>query len=150
DELRPNVLALNYVNARSMEEMTAQLEQMIAIIEEASRPHGYADAAAPPMVRYQLAHAIDLRDAVPPDGWPYRNSTLYPREDPVDEYWGFDYEALFTPVYTELLGLEDPDAPGVHLGLCDAIDRGLVHEIWIYGDADVPDVGAAEVLERKP
>ncbi|HWB75400.1 MAG TPA: hypothetical protein VG755_10595 [Nannocystaceae bacterium] len=150
DELRPNVLAINYVNARSMDEMNAQLEDMIEILAESSRPHGYADADAPPMLRYQLAHSIDLRDAVPPDGWPYRNSTLYPREDPVDEYWGFDYEALFTPAYAEHLGLEDPDMPGVNLGLCDAIDRGLVHEIWIYGDADVPDVSAAEVLERKP
>jgi len=36
------------------------------------------------------------------------------------------------------------------LGLCEAIDKGLVHEIWVYGDADVPDVSAAEILEQKP
>jgi hypothetical protein len=150
DELRPRVLALNYVNARSMEEMSAQLEQMIEVLAEGSRPRGYEDAEAPAMMQYQLAYTVDLRDPVPPDGWPYNNSSAMPREDPVDGYWGFDYERLFTPAYAELLGLEDPAAPGVHLDLCEAIDRGLVHEIWIYGDADVPDVSAAEVLERKP
>ena len=36
------------------------------------------------------------------------------------------------------------------LGLCEAIDQGLVQEIWVYGDADVPDVSAAEILEQKP
>ncbi len=150
DELHPRVLALNYVNARSMEEMTAQLEDMIEVIAEGSRPRGYEDPSAPAMLRYELAHAVDLRDAMPPPDWPYHNSTAMPREDPVDGYWGFDYEALFTPAYAERLGLEDPAMPGTTIGLCDAIDRGLVHEIWIYGDADVPDVSAAEILERKP
>jgi hypothetical protein len=150
DELRPRVLALNYVNARSMAEMTTQLDDMIAVLAEASRPRGYEDPEAPAMMRYQLAYTVDLRDSVPPADWPYNNSSLMPREDPVDGYWGFDYELLFTPAYAELLGIEDPSAPGVSLELCEAIDRGLVHEIWIYGDADVPDVSAAEVLELKP
>jgi hypothetical protein len=36
------------------------------------------------------------------------------------------------------------------MDLCEAVNAGLVHEVWIYGDADVPDVSAAEVLELKP
>ncbi len=150
DRMRPRVLAINYVNGRSMEEMTAQLDEMIEIIAEASRWRGYADPSAPAFLEYELAYAVDLRDATPPQGWPYRNSTLYPREEPAEGVWGFDYEALFSASYADLLGIEDPDAPGQNLTLCEAIDRGLVHEVWVYGDADVPDVSAAEMLELKP
>jgi hypothetical protein len=150
DRMRPRVLAINYVNARSMEEMTGQLDEMIDIIAEGSRYRGYEDASAPAFLEYELAYAVDLRDAMPPAGWQYNNSTLYPREDPVDGYWGFDYEALFSEEYAAHLGIEDPDAPGTNLALCEAIERGLVHEVWVYGDADVPDVSAAEMLELKP
>jgi len=149
-QLRPRILALNFVNARSMDEMRAQLEEMIAVMAEASRYHGYRDPDAHPRLLYELAYAIDLRDASPPDGWPYRNSTLYPREDPQVGYWGFDYDRLFTREYADLYGIDDPDVPGRHLTLCELIDRGLVHEVWIYGDGDVPDVSAAEILELKP
>lgn len=149
-EMHPRVLAINFVNTRSMEEMSGQLEEMIEILGEASRWRGHSDDTAPAFLRYELAYTADLRDPVPPEGWPYNNSTLYPREDPVEGDWGFDYEALFDPAFVPLLGIEHPDMPGTNVALCDAIELGLVHEIWVYGDADVPDVGAAEVLELKP
>jgi len=149
-QMRPRVLALNYVNARSMEEMGAQLQQMRDIIAESSRWHGYVDPDAPVFLEYELAYQVDLRDVAPPPDWPYNNSTLYPRESPVEGYWGFDYERLFDVDYAQYLGIEDPAAPGVPLPLCEAIERGLVHEVWVYGDADVPDVSAAEMLELKP
>jgi PKD repeat protein len=150
-EMRPRVLAVNFVNRRSMEEMRAQLEGVADAIAEGTRSHGYADPDAPAFVRYELAHLADLRDPVPPLGWPYNNSTLYPRESPVDGYWGFDYERLFTPEYAARFGIRDPAAPGgPPLGLCEAIDRGLVHEVWLYADADVPDASAAEILSLKP
>ncbi len=149
-KMRPRVLALNYVNARSMDDMHAQLVQMRDIIAESSRWHGYADPSAPAFLEYELAYEVDLRDAAPPPDWPYNNSTLYPREEPADGYWSFDYERLFDPDYAQYLGIEDPADPGTPLALCDAIERGLVHEVWVYGDADVPDVSAAEMLELKP
>jgi hypothetical protein len=149
EQMRPRVLALNFVNGRSMEDMNAQLEGMIDVLAEGSRWRGYADPAAPEFLRYELAYSVDLRDAAPPAGWPYNNSTLYPREDPVDGYWGFDYERLFDADFAPMLGLAHPDT-GEPVALCEAIDLGLVHEIWVYGDGDVPDVGAAEVLELKP
>jgi hypothetical protein len=149
-EMRPRVLALNFVNRRSMDEMRAQLEGVAAAIAEGSRYHGYADPDAPPFLRYELAHLADLRDAPPPPGWPYNNSTAYPRENPVEGYWGFDYERLFTPEYAARYRIVDPGEPGRVLGLCEAIDRGLVHEVWIYADADVPDASAAEILSLKP
>jgi hypothetical protein len=120
-EMRPRVLAVNFVNRRSMEEMRGQLEGVAAAIAEGTRSHGYADPDAPPFVRYELAHLADLRDAVPPPGWPYNNSTLYPRENPVEGYWGFDYERLFTPEYAAR-SIVTP-APGA-ARLREAIDRG--------------------------
>jgi hypothetical protein len=148
--MRPRVLALNFVNRRGMEGMQAQLGGVIDAIAEGTRNHGYSDPAAPPFLQYELAYSVDLRDPAPPAGYPYNNSTLYPRESPVEGAWGFDYERLFTPEYASRYAIEDPDQPGTTLGLCSAIDRGLVHEIWIYGDADVPDVSGAELLELKP
>jgi hypothetical protein len=68
----------------------------------------------------------------------------------VEGYWGFDYERLFTPEYALRYGITDPDDPARTLALCEAVDRGLVHEVWIYGDGDVPDVNAAEILGLKP
>ena len=138
--MRPRILALNFVNARGNDEMIADMEEIIAGIREGSRYRGYEDAAAPAFLEYEIAYAIDLRDATPPPSWPFNNSTLYPREDPADEYWGFDYERLFSEEFAGHYGFD----------LCDAVDTGLVHEVWVYGDADVPDVGAAEVLEMKP
>ena len=148
--MRPRVLALNFVNARTNAEMLALLDQIIAGFREGSRWHGYDDPAAPAFLEYEVAYAIDLRDPTPPPGWPYNNSTLYPRESPQVGYWGFDYEALFGPAFAALYDIRDPDDPSQVLDLCAAVDRGLVHEVWIYGDADVPDVSAAEVLEMKP
>jgi photosystem II stability/assembly factor-like uncharacterized protein len=148
--MRPRVLALNFVNDKSMADMETQLQEVIDAITEGSRYHGYADAQAPAFLQYQLAYSVDLRDAQLPPGWPYRNSALYPREIPVEGEWGFDYERLFTPEFAQHYGISDPDDPGRRLGLCELIDRGLVHEVWIYGDANVPDVNAAEILEMKP
>lgn len=150
EQMRPRVLALNYVNARSMEDMSADLGEIISAMDEASRYHGYVDASAPPFLRYEVAYSVDLRDPAPPADYPYHNSSLFPRENPADGYWSFDYEMLFTEAYAQHLGIENPYQPGDKLQLCEAIDLGLVHEVWIYGDADVPDVSAAEVLERKP
>ncbi len=149
-QLRPRVLAINYVNARSMEQMNAQLIEVRDLLAESSRWHGYADPDAPPFVEYSLAYQVDLRDEQEPPGWPYNNSTAYPREDPQEGSWGFDYERLFDADHADVLGIEDPRQPGTNLRLCDAIELGLVHEVWIYGDADVPDVSAAEMLELKP
>lgn len=137
--MRPRVLALNFVNGRTNHDMAEALEDIFAGIREGSRYHGYDDADAPVFLEPEIAYAIDLTDQKPPRGWPYNNSTLYPREDPVEGVWGFDYERLFSDEFAGYYGFD----------LCDAINQGLVHEVWVYGDADVPDVGAAEVLERK-
>jgi hypothetical protein len=68
----------------------------------------------------------------------------------VEGSWGFDYEKLFTAEYTQLYNIADPANPSRLLSLCELIDRGLVHEVWVYCDGDVPDVSMAEILELKP
>jgi hypothetical protein len=149
-QLQPRILALNYVNARTNAEMLAHLQQIIDALVESSRFHGYDDPAAVPMMRPQIAYAVDLRDNPPPRTWTLRNSTLYPREAPVKGSWGFAYGQLFGAALAQRMGIADPADPSRVLDLCQLIDRGLVHEVWIYGDADVPDVSAAEILENKP
>jgi hypothetical protein len=148
--MRPRVLALNFVNARTNDDMLALMNRITAAIREGSRPRGYEDASSSPFLEYDIAYAIDLRDETPPDGWPYRNSTIYPREERPMGYWGFDYGRLFTEEFAANYGIEDPEAPGTYLDLCELSARGLVHEVWIYGDADVPDVSAAEILGIQP
>ncbi len=130
--------------------MRAQLSEAIAMFAEGSRYHGYRDPLAYPFIQYQLAFTADLRDRSIPDNWPYRNSTLYPREDPQQERWSLDYGQLFTPEYAALYDIRDQNTGRV-LGLCDLFEQGLINEVWIYGDADIPEeVDGAEILERKP
>jgi hypothetical protein len=150
-QLRPRVLALNFVNAKSMADMQTLLERIVDGFAEGSRHHGYEGPDAPISLQFELAYLVDLRDVQPPANWPYNNSTLYPREDPQDGYWSFDYEQLFSEPFADLYGITDPADPGGGtLSLCELVERGLVHEVWVYGDADVPDVSAAEVLGIKP
>ncbi len=149
--MKPKILALNFTNFKTMPQMRTHMQQVIQALNEGSRYHGYKSPNAPAFLQYELAFAIDLRDTAPPlPPYPYRNSTLYPRENPKEGYWGFDYAKLFTPEFTRLYGIPDPDTPGRPLSLCELIARGLVHEVWIYMDGDAPDVSAAEILELKP
>jgi hypothetical protein len=149
-QMRPRVLALHFVNIRTMDDMLAQMQEVIDAFTEASRPHGYSDPDAEPFLVYEIAYAVDLRDDEPPTGWPYNNSTIFPREEPPDGYWSFDYEQLFTREFADHYAIPDPEDPSRNLDLCELFTRGLVHEVWIYGDQDIPDASAAELLELKP
>jgi len=149
--MRPRVLALNFVNGNSNAQMTALLTQIFAGVKEGSRYHGYSDAAAPAFLDYRLARSVDLTDHPVPAGWRFRNSTRYPRKPAgTADFWHFNYGALFTQQFADYYGFADPDHAGKNLTLCELLQRGIVHEVWIYGDADTPgDVNAAEVLELK-
>lgn len=144
--MRPRVLGLNFVNGRTNADMTELYDAIFAAIREATRPHGEGD----PFLEYELVRAVDLTDETPPADWPYNNSTRYPREEPPTGYWSFDYGALFGEEFAKYYGFEDPEHPGEFLDLCELSERGLVHEVWVYGDADRPDVTAAEILAWTP
>jgi hypothetical protein len=150
-EMHPKVLALNFVNGRTNAEMEVLIAQIFAGLKEGSRYHGYVDANAPPFLIYELAKAVDLTDHPPPAGWVFKNSTLYPRK-PLGspDTWRFHYGALFSQEFADYYGFADPAHPGRNRPLCELLQLGMVHEIWVYGDGDVPgDVNAAEVLEVK-
>ncbi len=154
--LEPRVLALNFVNPSDPNEVETLVDDVIAGFREGSRTLGYADAASEPQLEYQLQGVVDLRDGAfgrppAPVDWLYDNSTLFPRraEDELG-YWRFDYAELFSLDFAEHYGFEDPGNPGSYLPLCELIEQGLLHELWIVGSGDVAtDVNAAEVLEHK-
>lgn len=150
DVLRPRILVLDFVDGDTMVQARDLADRIIAGLTESSRPRGDLDPEAPPTLEPEVFAVVDLRDDPAPSA-PRVNSSRYPREDPVLGMWGFDYEALFTSDFAALMDLRDPDRPDDGpLDLCTAIDRGLLHEIWVYGDGDQPDVSAAEILEQKP
>lgn len=149
-QIRPKVMLLNFVNSKTNDQMLIHAQKVVDAMKEASRWHGYKENRSCPFLFYQLSYAIDLRDNPPPPDWHYRNSTLYPRENPQTGLWGFDYETLFTTEFSSHYGVVNPDAPDKFLDLCELFSRGYVNEVWIYMDADVPDAGAAEILELKP
>ncbi len=148
--MRPRILALNFVNARTNDQMLTLMRSITAAMREGTRHHGYDTTTAPAFLEAEIAYSIDLRDAPPPAGYTLRNSTRYPRESPRQGTWGFDYGQLFTDTFAGYYGVRDPANPSRFLNLCELSERGLVHEVWIYGDADVPDVSAAEILGIMP
>jgi hypothetical protein len=154
-EMHPRVLALNFANGRTNDDMNALIGQIFAGLKEGSRYHGYSDPKAKPFLDYVIAKSVDLTDHPAPAGWPYMNSTKYPRKPAsTTDYWHFDYGALFNSTFAKYYGFVDPKHASHDFDLCELINRGEVHEIWVYGSADVPDgfqpdVNAAEVLESK-
>jgi len=149
--MRPKVLVLNFVNAKSNDEVSKLIERIFAGLREGSRHRGFERATAPAFLEYQIGKIVDLRDKPPPAGWTLRNSTLYPRRpDPTAFTWGLDYAQFFSRTFADKYGYPDPSDATKTLDLCGLVDAGLVHEVWIVGDGDVPDASAAEVLEWMP
>lgn len=149
--LAPRLLVLNFANPSDPAEVDDLVGDVIGGFREGSRPLG----VGAPGLDYDLLNIVDLRDGVggrpaPPNDFAYENSTLYPRRGQGEAgAWGLDYAALFDDAFAKYLGFEDPNAPGEYLGLCELIESGRIHELWLVGSGDVPDSNAAEVLEHK-
>ncbi|MBX3186496.1 MAG: hypothetical protein KF819_05750 [Labilithrix sp.] len=162
-KMRPRVLAINLDNdPATRSKFESKIAEVIAGLNEGSRPHGYADAKAAPFLAYEVFKHVDMADDTPPPGWTHKYASRAPARctrDP-SAWYSADYSALFSPAYTAAYDVADPDAPSEKLGLCALIDRGMVHEVWLYmnGDSDPMtcpdgskvDVGYAEILESKP
>ncbi len=154
-QLHPRVLALNFVNPSDPSAVATLVDDVIAGFREGSRALGYANDQVEPALDYDLVDIVDLRDGVDgrdpaPVDYAYENSTLFPRRPNGESgAWSFDYKQLFSAEFAPYYGFEDPDAPGTYLTLCELIESGDLHELWIVGSGDVPDVAAAEVLEFK-
>jgi hypothetical protein len=138
------VLVLNFQNGRSADDARATAERQVAAVAEGSRYHAYADPAAPPFIRYQIAKVVNLTDATAPSGWPNPSSTLLPT-GPTGE---FDVLALFSSTFAALYGFPDPNMPTRALSLCELFERGIINEVWIQdGEASVRRAPLS--LERK-
>ncbi|MCC7070500.1 MAG: hypothetical protein IT383_04200 [Deltaproteobacteria bacterium] len=150
--LKPTVLVLNFVNPSSPAAVDALVDDVRAAFEEASRPPGGGE----PALTYQMARTVvDLRDSVggrppPPAGYPFENSTLFPRRtNPDGSFRGADYRALFSPAFAAAYGYVDTGS-NTPADLCTLVNVGAVHEVWAVVSGAVADSGLAETLEMKP
>jgi hypothetical protein len=143
-ELRPRVLVLNFQNGVTAAESMQAAMRQAAALAEGSRYHGYADAAAPVFLRYEIAKVVDLTDDPAPAGWTFPSSTQLPTAQSGE----FDVLALFSARFADTYGFTDPSAPERALSLCELFERGVINEVWIQ-DGE-PDVRRAPLyLERK-
>lgn len=153
----PNVLVLDFVNVSSPTQDIALVNQIIAATAEASRMQGFQNPSQPSQLHYQVAKLVDLRDGVngrppAPAGYPFQNSTLYPTSAALGGRAAgasVDYAAFYNQSFAALYGYPDPAQAGRFLTLCELVERGIVHDVWVVGSGDVTDAGMAEVLESK-
>jgi len=153
ETMRPKVLALNYDNSHDNAHMLALANGSIAAMSDGSRYHGWDPAStAAPALQYEVALDVDLRD-----GTANPNGAEYPHEDPVEGGVALDYGRLFTEDYAPNFGVLDPDDDTRYLTLCEMLDRGMVHEVWLQAfPSGNPNCGAGlpscglEVVEVKP
>lgn len=152
ETLRPKVLVLNFVNPSAPVEVEALVDEVIAGFEEASRP----PEGGEPALQYERARTIvDLRDGVggrapAPAGFPFENSTLFPRRQAPDgSFQTADYQAFFSPQFAAHYGWVDTGTQ-VPADLCTLVNVGAVHELWAVVSGAVADSGMAETLEMKP
>lgn len=152
-KLSPRLLVLHFPNPSDPAQATI-VDDVIAGFSDGSRHHAYDDPSAEPQLDYQIAKLVDLRDGVnghppAPAGWPYENSTFYPRKDD-NGTLVLDYAALFNSTFAALYGFPDPANPGSYLDLCALVDQGEINEVWLVASGDVAsDASAYEVLEYK-
>jgi hypothetical protein len=150
-KLQPRVLVLNFDNTRDNATVTAAVNGIIAGFKEGSRPRGYLDSSAPPLLDFQIARVVDLRDHPPPAGWTRKTSTLLPRRpNPEGFNWGIDYVQFYNSIFAARYGFADPAHPEQFLTLCQLADRGQIHDVWMAFDPDSDEASAAEILEWAP
>jgi hypothetical protein len=152
-KLQPRVLVLNFDNTRDNTTVTGAVNNVIAGLKEGSRPRGYLDSTAQPLLDYQIAKVVDLRDHPPPPGWTKKTSTLLPRRpNPAGFNWGVDYSQFYNATFAARYAFADPAHPGQFLSLCQLADLGLVHDVWMAfdPDSDPGEASAAEILEWAP
>jgi hypothetical protein len=148
-QMRPRVLLVNFSN----EHNEAHLEQLVTrlrvAVAESSRYHGYANAAAPVFLQYEIFKCVDLRDRDRTTG----DSRLVPLKDPTArEGFNMRYAAFFSDDFARHFGVKDPQQDDRFLRLDELLDRGYCHEVWLClsGAPESPWIGAYEVVELKP
>ena len=153
-KLQPRVLVLNFDNSRDNATVTPYINAEVAGLKEGSRPQGYLSSSAPSMLDYQIDKIVDVRDHPIPANWTMKTSSLYPRRpNPAGFNWGTDYAQLFNSTFAARYGYADPAHPGQFLNLCQLVEKGIIHDVWMAFDPDSDvgkEVSAAEILEWAP
>jgi hypothetical protein len=135
-----------------------QVDAIAAAFREGSRYRGYLNSAATSLLEPQT-RIVDLRNGVngnpaAPPGWTLPNSSLMPRRSGetcpnATNRYCFDFKQLFTDAYAQRLRIANPANPNQFLNLCQAVEQGEVHEVWLYFDPDDPG-NIDETLEWSP
>jgi hypothetical protein len=148
DEIRvmkPKVLVLVYGNERTFAESTTLVDRVIAGFAEGSKPQGFKNPGATPQLSYQIAKTLNFTDG---SGNP--NGALLPKRPPGEPgNWTFDYDMLFDPAYAANYGYPDSANPGRFLDLCQLVNNGTVHEVWVVLSED-PAVTIGETVGMSP
>lgn len=129
--MKPRLLVINFADELSRGDMRNQTEQLIEALKEASSWHGYKQSS-PAFMQYDVWKYVDCPDC------------------PVKEHnnW-LDYDQLYSEKYAKYWGIKDPDVESKYLTLVELVERGYVHELWMFFDPD-DKIGAFESIEWKP
>lgn len=168
--MQPRLLAINFANTATPADgygmnSTLTFGEMKSLIQTqtcsgvhcavldglslGSAYHGYVDAGAPEFVQFQMPYAVDLSDkGNPPSGWDSNNSSLFPINCDNTTGYNFNFGALFGQKFASLLNLRD--SSNNLLTLTQAIQKGYVHEIFIYADGDAFTTGASNRVGPMP
>ncbi len=123
-QLRPKLLVIDLENTANAQ---ALVDKHIAALKEASSPHKFKDATAEPTLAYELVKIVQAPKGAGP---------------------GIDYASWNTQSFADSnLQLKDPaDPTGPNLTLCQAFEKGVIHEVWCMASSD-PKCG--ETQEQK-
>jgi hypothetical protein len=155
--MSPRILAINFANGTGSQANTpTTFSDMVSLVSNqscngtpcsvidglrmSSKYHGYSDPNAPAFLNPVLAYAVDLSDkGHPPAGWYHNNSSLYPLKCNNSDGHQFNFAALFSSTFAGYFNIRD--AHGNLLTLAQAIQQGLVHEVYLHinGNDWLPD-----------
>lgn len=111
--LEPRVLVVNFDETQNGDTALAFARRAGAAFAEASRYHGYQNAAAPIFLDYRFVHVANLPDA----------------KTRTDNGFGFN-AFLHSTDFAELVAFEHPET-GATLTVCEMFEQGFVNEVWV-------------------
>lgn len=142
--LHPRVLIVNFSNVAKREKTEKLVAGIIDAVAEGSRYHGYSNAEAPVVLRYEVFKFIELRD-----GSTNAMSARTPLKPGMTNGFNVNYNAFFSEEFAAHYGVRYPKNAARFLRLDELVERGYVHELWMVGEG-VKGFGAFESVELKP
>jgi len=122
-KLEPKVLLVNFDEGETGESAQAFAQTVARAFAEASRYHGFSDAAAPVFLDYKFAHFANLPN----------NKTRNANGN------GFGFNAfVHSEAFAQLVNFRHPETNEV-LTVCEMFEQGFINEAWV---AEPNDDGA--------